>query len=144
MLLLGSLKKAEFHACKSEKKSSEYPRKIRAWQHTRKIWVDFTGYFSGCRLNGRLLQIVPVFLNQMLGVETRQYFLTTFCMLQIQFRCFAVTSFCRFESRSYLAPSSGQIIICRADSWRRLHAAPQLSALQMIIWLLNGANTADS
>ena len=42
------------------------------------------------------------------------------------------------------SPSNGQIMICRADSWRRRHAAPQLSALQMIIWLLDGANTADS
>ena len=52
----GSLKKAGFHTCKSEKKSSEYPIKIRV--QPIKIWVDFTGYpsnhFSGCRLIGRL------------------------------------------------------------------------------------------
>ena len=61
----GSLRKAGFHTCRLEKKSSEYPRKIRAWRHPRKIrvhpikiWVAFTGYpsnhFSGCRLNGRM------------------------------------------------------------------------------------------
>ena len=30
---------------------------------------------------------------------------------------------------SYLSPSSGISIVCRADSWRRRHAKAQLSAL---------------
>ena len=55
---MAAWKKARFHTCKSEKKSSEYHRKIRAWWHPIKIWVDFTGHpsnhFSGCRLNGWL------------------------------------------------------------------------------------------
>ena len=39
------------------------------------------------------------------------------------------TSVCRFKSQSYLSPSSGISIVWRADSWRRRHATPQLSAL---------------
>ena len=45
---------------------------------------------------------------------------------------------------SYLSPSSGISIVGRADSWRRRHAAPQLSALQTMEMPLDGANTADS
>ena len=70
----GSLKKAGFHTCKSEKKSSEYPIKIRAWRHPIKIWVDFTGYpsnhFSGCRLNGRIYH--DTFLKQLSQGQNRK------------------------------------------------------------------------
>ena len=45
---------------------------------------------------------------------------------------------------SYLSPSSGISIVWRADSWRRRHAAPQLSALQTMDMPLDSANTADS
>ena len=53
-------------------------------------------------------------------------------------------SVCRFQSQPYLAPSIGISIVWRADSWRRRHAAPQLSALQTMEMPLDGANTADS
>ena len=41
-------------------------------------------------------------------------------------------SVCRFKSKPYLAPSSGISIVWRVDSWRRQHAAPQLSSLQSL------------
>ena len=49
---------------------------------------------------------------------------------------------CRFKSWPYLAPSSGQIIICRAYSWRRASAIcpanDNLAARQRFYdWLLN-------
>ena len=45
---------------------------------------------------------------------------------------------------SYLSPSSGISIVWRADSWRRRHTPPHLSALQTMEMPLDGANTADS
>ena len=69
----GSLKKAGFHTIRSEKKSCEYPKKIMAFWHPRKIrmhptkmWVDFTGYPSN-HISG--LQIKRV-INKTISFRT--------------------------------------------------------------------------
>ena len=55
-----------------------------------------------------------------------------------------VSSVCKFKNQPYLGPSSGISIVWRADSWRRRHATPQLSALQTMEMPLDGTNMADS
>ena len=56
-----------------------------------------------------------------LGCEVSIYYQVKFCIK-------AVTV--NIKRLSYLSPSSSISIAWRADSWRRRHAAPQLSALQ--------------
>ena len=59
-------------------------------------------------------------------------------MIHVLFELISHPSVCRFKSQLYLAPSSGISIVWRADSWRRRHAPPQLSALQTMEMPLDG------